>query len=142
MDNAANCQDVLLYDGVCALCNTIVKFVLANDRAGRFCYASLASDYGREAMSRHGAASEPSVGLLINAGTASERLLLRSNAIIYVLRQFGGAWKIAGSLLNFIPRPLRDFGYSIVAKTRYRIFARYDVCPLPPADVRSKFIGL
>ena len=68
------CKDVVMYDGVCALCNGFVKFVLKHDAAGRFCFAPLSSDYARAAMQRHGAASVDSVGLLVNAGGPQETL--------------------------------------------------------------------
>ncbi|HWZ11700.1 MAG TPA: DCC1-like thiol-disulfide oxidoreductase family protein [Acidobacteriaceae bacterium] len=135
------CKDVVMYDGVCALCNGFVKFVLKHDAAGRFCFASLSSDYAQAAMQRHGAASVDSVGLLVNAGCPQETLLLRSDATIYVLRQMTRGWRLLARLLQIVPRRLRDSGYSLVARARYRIFGKYDVCPLPPANARSRFIA-
>jgi predicted DCC family thiol-disulfide oxidoreductase YuxK len=135
------CKDVVMYDGVCALCNGFVKFVLKHDAAGRFCFAPLSSDYAHSAMQRHGAASVDSVGLLVNAGGPQERLLLRSDAMIYVLRQMTRGWRLLARWLQVVPRRLRDFGYSLVARTRYRISGKYDVCPLPPANARSRFIA-
>ena len=135
------CKDVVMYDGVCALCNGFVKFVLKHDAVGRFCFASLSSDYARAAMQRHGAASVDSVGLLVNAGGPQETLLLRADATVYVLRQMTPMWRLLARLLQLVPRGLRDSGYSLVARTRYRIFGKYDVCPLPPANARSRFIA-
>jgi predicted DCC family thiol-disulfide oxidoreductase YuxK len=131
-----------MYDGVCALCNGFVRFVLKHDAAGRFCFAPLSGDYARAAMQRHGTASVDSVGLLVNAGGPQETLLLRSDATIYVLWQMTGGWRLLARLLQAVPRRLRDSGYSLVARTRYRVFGKYDVCPLPPAEVRNRFIAL
>jgi predicted DCC family thiol-disulfide oxidoreductase YuxK len=135
------CKDVVMYDGVCALCNGFVKFVLKHDAAGRFCFAPLSSDYAHAAMQRHGAASVDSVGLLVNAGGPQDRLLVQSDATIYVLRQMTSEWGLLARLLQIVPRGLRDSAYSLVARTRYRIFGKYDVCPLPPANVRNRFIA-
>jgi predicted DCC family thiol-disulfide oxidoreductase YuxK len=130
-----------MYDGVCALCNGFVKFVLKHDAAGRFCFAPLSSDYAHAAMQRLGTASVDSVGLLVNAGGPQETLLLRSDATIYVLRQMTSEWRLLARLLQIVPRGLRDSAYSLVARTRYRIFGKNDVCPLPPANVRNRFIA-
>lgn len=138
----SRCKDILLYDGVCALCNRFVKFVLKHDTAARFCFASLSSDYGRATMERHGAGAVDSAGLLLDANSAQPKLLLRSDVPIYVMSQLAGPWPFLARLLRAFPRPLRDYGYSSVAGTRYRIFGKYDVCPLPAPDVRSRFIAL
>ncbi|MBV9222449.1 MAG: DUF393 domain-containing protein, partial [Acidobacteriaceae bacterium] len=72
--------------------------------------------------------------------TRDGSLLMRSNAWVHVLRRLGGRWKLVGSFLNVIPRPLRDFVYRAVARTRYRIFGRREeVCPLVPPDLRARF---
>ncbi len=130
--------EVLFYDGHCGLCHYAVKFVMQQDRLGRaFRFAPL-----------HGATFQASVPVPQSKGlpdsmvvqTRDGSLLTRSDAWVHVLRRLGGGWKIVAALLRVIPRPLRDFFYGIVARTRYRVFGwRKEVCPLVPPDLRARF---
>ena len=73
--------------------------------------------------------------------SSSPRLLSKSQAGLFVLAQIGGIWKLAG-VLKVLPRPLRDAVYDFVARHRYRVFGRYDTCPIPSAEHKNRFIGL
>ena len=134
---------VILYDGVCGLCNRFVRFVLRHDRAAEFFFAPLASQYAAEILSRHGLGDGPldTVVLATAAGTAQETLLFRSDAATEVLLRLGGVWAIWARLLRWLPRSFRDARYRMVARYRYRVFGRYDTCPVPDARVRSRFLG-
>ncbi|MDE1176939.1 MAG: DCC1-like thiol-disulfide oxidoreductase family protein [Edaphobacter sp.] len=129
----------LLYDGVCALCNGVVRFVLRHDRAGVFRFAALDSDAARELMDG-AAATQDGVALVLQPLTAAQRILYRSDAVAEALRLLG--WRRRAALLAAVPRPLRESGYGIVARLRYRLFGRYAVCPLPAAEHRKRFVGL
>lgn len=133
---------VLLYDGYCGLCNRSVRFVLRRDRKGIFYFAAQTSVFAQRAMRRHGisAGAADSVFLLTDAGTPQEHLWQRSNATVGCLRLLGGAWAVAAGLLRAVPLGVRDFGYRMVARNRYRIFGRYDACPLPPPESRTHFL--
>ncbi len=76
--------------------------------------------------------------MVVNHNQPDESLLARSDAVRSVLGQLGGFWRFASSLLSRLPGPLCDWGYRLVAHNRYRIFGRYDVCPLPTEDVRDR----
>jgi predicted DCC family thiol-disulfide oxidoreductase YuxK len=65
----------------------------------------------------------------------------RSAAVLAIARHVGGIWGVLASLLRFVPASLRDALYDLVARSRYRIFGRYDACPLPPAENRSRFLS-
>jgi predicted DCC family thiol-disulfide oxidoreductase YuxK len=131
-----------LYDGVCALCNRLVAFILARDRAGLFRFASLQGDFAGETLARH--ARDPdaldTLVVVLDPGSADERLLDRSTAALFVLRQLPGPWRYAGLALAIVPRALRDVVYRLVARTRYRTFGKYDACPIPRPDVRDRFL--
>jgi predicted DCC family thiol-disulfide oxidoreductase YuxK len=135
---------ILLYDGVCGLCNRLVQFILRRDRDALFQFASLQSPFAAAILARHGAnpAYLDTVYVVVNHNQPDESLRARSDAVRYVLRQLGGCWRFAGSLLTWLPRPLCDWGYRAVAHNRYRIFGSYDVCPLPSEDVRDRFLDL
>jgi predicted DCC family thiol-disulfide oxidoreductase YuxK len=132
---------IVFYDGTCALCHGAVRFVLRHDPAGRFRFAALQSDFARAALGRHGRVPSEldTMYLLLAADTPRERLLARSDAILATLRELGGAWKLL-AVVRALPRPLRDRAYAFVARHRYRWFGRYEQCPLPPPEVRERFI--
>jgi predicted DCC family thiol-disulfide oxidoreductase YuxK len=134
---------LLLYDGVCALCNGVVQFLLKHDRQEKLRYAPLQSSLGREVLGRFGIRTFPDgVVLLTDALRPQEQLYKRSHAVAEGLKLLPAPWTLLGRLLLLVPRPLREFGYGIVARLRYRIFGRYDTCPLPPLDQRRKLLGV
>jgi predicted DCC family thiol-disulfide oxidoreductase YuxK len=133
---------ILLYDGVCGLCNRQVQFILRRDLAGIFRFAALQSSFAAHILTRHGANPNDlnTVYVVIRYDEPAESLLSRSDAVIFVLKELGDAWRFAGFLLGLIPCPIRNWGYDLVARSRYRIFGRYDSCPLPAAETRSRFL--
>jgi len=134
---------LLLYDGVCALCNGVVSFLLQHDPLDRLRYAPLQSGLGRETLARFGISTFPDgVMLLTGALTPSERLYKRSDAVAAALGLLNPPWRLLGRALRLIPRPLREFGYGVIARVRYRLFGRYDACPLPPPEQRARLLGV
>jgi len=134
---------LLLYDGVCALCNGVVHFLLEHDHRERLRYAPLQSALGREVLGRFGIHSFPDgVVLLTDALRPQERLHQRSDAVAAALMLLSTPWRLLGRLVKLVPRPVREFGYGIIARLRYRIFGRYDTCPLPPLEQRRKLLGV
>jgi predicted DCC family thiol-disulfide oxidoreductase YuxK len=141
--NAIEGRALLLYDGVCALCNGIVQFLMKTDRLDKFRYAPLQSNLGREVLARFDIHSFPDgVMLLTDALTATEHLYQRSDAVAAALQQLGKPWRVVGRVLKLVPRPLREWGYGIIARFRYRLFGRYDTCPVPPPEQRSRLLGV
>ena len=141
--NAIDGRALLLYDGVCALCNGVVQFLMTRDRLDRFRYAPLQSDLGREVLARFGIYAFPDgVMLLTYALTPAERLYQRSDAVAVALELLGRSWRLVGRVLKLLPRALRDWGYGVVARFRYRVFGRYDTCPIPAQEQRSRQLGV
>jgi predicted DCC family thiol-disulfide oxidoreductase YuxK len=141
--NAIEGRALLLYDGVCALCNGVVQFQIKRDRLDRFRYAPLQSALGREVLARFDIHAFPDgVMLLTNALTATEHLYQRSDAVAVALQLLGAPWRLVGKALKLVPCPLRDWGYGIIARFRYRLFGRYDSCPVPPPEQRSRLLGV
>ena len=133
--------DIILYDGVCGLCNRLNQFVLQRDPAGMFRFAALQSGFAREALARHG--KDPreldTFYVLADHAAPTERLLTKSAAALHILRRVGGVWRL-GALLRLVPARLRDRGYDLVARHRYGLFGKYDACPLPRAEHTQRFI--
>src|SRR6266516_4712066 len=124
---------ILLYDGVCGLCNRLVRFVLRRDSRGRLRFASLQSDFAARILRRHGFDPHDldTHYVIENGGQPRETLCARSDAVIAVLRRIGGLCGALAALLHVFPKWLRDWGYNLVARHRYRTFGKYDSCLLP-----------
>jgi|SRR5579863_2754864 len=138
---------ILLYDGVCGLCNRFVQFVLRRDRSAIFRFASLQSKLAAGILARHGAdpTSLDTVYVVVNpaldqGGESGEVLLARSDAVVFVLQQLGSVWPAAAFLLRLLPTFLRDAVYNTVARRRYRIFGRSETCVLPNPEERNRFL--
>jgi len=134
---------IVLYDGVCGLCDRTVRFLLKRDRDDRLRFASLQSDFARDVLARHHRDPRDldTVYLVIDHGEASERLLARADAILHALKLVGGVWRLS-ALARLLPRSLRNRAYDVVAGNRYRWFGRCDVCPVPAPEHRKKFLAI
>jgi predicted DCC family thiol-disulfide oxidoreductase YuxK len=132
---------VLLYDGVCGLCNRLVQFVLKHDTHARFRFASLQSDYAIRILQRHGLDPQD-LNTLYVVEEPGERLTARSDAVIFSLHELGGFWRAVSIALRIFPKLLRDWGYGAIARHRYRIFGKYQSCPLPERKYEDRFLGM
>jgi predicted DCC family thiol-disulfide oxidoreductase YuxK len=126
---------VLLFDGVCTLCNGFVQFVIQRDPAGRFQFAALQSDAARRLL-RAAPHPLPDSLVLVENG----RVFMKSTAALRVVRGLSFPWPLA-SVFVAVPRPLRDWVYDIVARNRYRWFGRREVCMVPTPELRARFLS-
>jgi len=142
MLQVAASHPVILYDGVCGLCNRLVQFVLRRDTRDRFRFAALQSDFARGLLLKHGLDLQnlESICLLLDHSQPSERMETRSTAAIGIFRELGTFWRLLADLLTIVPRGFRDWGYDLFARNRYRVFGKYDACPLPNPSDRHKFL--
>ncbi len=122
MNNNVN---ILLYDGVCNLCNSLVHFIKKRDKYGKFLFFPLQSAKGQSFLQKYGLPSDDMDSVVYIHG---ERYYLRSSAILNVLKELGGFWKLFYVFI-ILPAFIRDFFYMVIAKTRYKIFGRHDSCP-------------
>ena len=132
---------LVLYDGVCGLCNHLLQFLLRHDRRAVFCFASLQSDIGRTMVSRYGGNPDDPTTFYVVADfrTAGARAIRKSDAAIFVAGQLGWPWKgLRGA--GAVPASLRDGLYDLMARTRYRVFGRYEQCLLPSDEFRHRFV--
>ena len=127
---------LILFDGVCIFCSRWVRFVMERDRAGRFRFLPIQSDRGRALAARIGLDPDnPRSHALIRNGKA----LFRSSAALGVLTRLPG-WR-AACLVRFIPAFLLDALYEFVARNRYNLFGRSDVCWMPDPARRERFLS-
>jgi predicted DCC family thiol-disulfide oxidoreductase YuxK len=141
LSSASETNPIVLYDGVCGLCNRLVQFVLKRDKRDYFRFASLQSDFANELLTRYGLDPHDldTVYLVRNYSQADEKLLARSDAILFLLKQLGGIWRLS-AMGKVLPRIMRDGIYKLVARNRYRVFGKYEACMLPEAKHRAKFL--
>lgn len=128
---------VVLFDGVCNLCNGSVQFIIRRDPAGRFRFASLQSEAGQALLRRHGLDPEDLFSVIL---VEDGRVHSRSDAALRIAGGLSGGWRAAGAL-RVVPRPLRDLVYGLVARNRYRWFGRRDACMIPTPELRARFLG-
>lgn len=127
---------VVLFDGVCNFCNGVVNFVIRHDRAGYFKFAPLQSEIGEELIAKHGIDKKETDSVVL---IENDRAYIRSTAALRIARKLNGVWSAVYALI-IIPRPIRDFGYELFAKYRYKLFGRQDQCMMPTPEVRARFL--
>ena len=131
---------VLLYDGLCGFCNGAVQFVLKRDPLGVVRFATLQGEFARRLMERHPElAGVDSLILVEPDADGTERIYVRSAGALRTARYLRGPWRLTRTL-GVIPRPVRDWGYDLFARWRYRLFGRHDSCPIPTPEQRARFI--
>ncbi len=130
-------RPILLFDGVCNLCNHSVQFIIRRDSRGVFRFASLQSEAARELLSGF---QEKPTGLSTVVLLENGRLRLKSDAALGVLRRLPGLWPLLYVFI-LVPRPIRDAVYDWVARNRYRWFGKKDQCMLPRPEWRERFLG-
>jgi predicted DCC family thiol-disulfide oxidoreductase YuxK len=131
-------KEVLFYDGNCGLCHRVIRFLLAEDKEGIFKFAPLQSKAFEQMIDKESYQALPDSIVLL---TGDGKMLMRSAAVIYLLTHLGGMWRIVGTILYFIPLFIRDAGYDLVGKHRYKMFKKPDdVCPIISEELRSRFV--
>lgn len=129
-------ERLVLFDGVCKLCNGWVKFLIRHDRQRRFRLASVQSPEGQAILAWFGLPLERFETM---AYVEDGELFVRSTAVLRILAQLPWPWR-AVAWLRLCPRPWRDWCYDRIALNRYRLFGRYDSCLLPDPDHDQRFL--
>jgi predicted DCC family thiol-disulfide oxidoreductase YuxK len=129
---------IIVFDGVCVLCSGWVHFLLRHDRRGRFRFAAMQSASGRELLAGHGLdPDDPNSFLLLDGDGAWKDSL----GVSRVLQGLGGLWRLPAAAIRMTPRPLRDWGYRLIARNRYQWFGRKDVCLMPTPEHAGRFLS-
>lgn len=135
---------MVFFDGVCALCDTTVRLLIAMDRTRVLRFAPLQGETaaGEPALAGLFGTAEPGLGSVVYLRGEGEdaQTLVRSTAILAILRDLGGVWRLAG-VLRVVPRALRDRVYDFIGRNRYRWFGRLEVCRLPRQGEEDLFLG-
>ncbi|KIL35683.1 hypothetical protein SD71_12370 [Cohnella kolymensis] len=126
---------VILFDGVCNLCNNSVQFIIKRDPNGYYRFASLQSDIGQAYLSKYNLGGYADSFVLIE----QDRAYLKSDAALQISKNLAGVWKVF-YLFKIVPRPLRNLVYSVIAKNRYKWFGKKEACMIPTPDIKSRFL--
>jgi predicted DCC family thiol-disulfide oxidoreductase YuxK len=130
-------RGIVLFDGVCNLCNTSVLFIIDRDPAGRFRFAPLQSEQANELLGTSGATPlDAGSVILIEEGRRYER----STAALRIARRLSGGWPLLYAF-SVVPRPVRDAVYDWIARNRYRWFGRRDTCRMPTPELADRFLA-
>jgi len=127
---------VVLFDGTCAFCEGSVKFIARRDPAGRFRFGASQSPQAAALLAQHGFTREMARSIVLIEDGA---VYLRSTASLRIAQHLTMPWRMAGVLL-WVPRPLRDGVYRVVAAIRQRVAGRSNACDVPPPELRSRMI--
>jgi predicted DCC family thiol-disulfide oxidoreductase YuxK len=132
-----NDKSLILFDGVCNLCDSSVQFILLRDKKDRFRFASLQSDYGQNILKQHNLPTEKfnSLALIENG-----KLYQRSTGALRIARRLKAAWPMLFAFI-IVPPFIRNFVYDFIARNRYRWFGKKEFCMMPRPEWKQKFLG-
>lgn len=132
---------VVLYDGLCGLCDRSVRFLARHDRRGALRFAPLQGEFARRARSRHAGlpASDETLLLVESGPDGSERIRVRSDAVLAAVAAMGGRWRLVAGL-RIVPAFVRDALYRWVARRRKRWFGELAACRVPTPAERPRFL--
>lgn len=128
---------VVLFDGVCNLCNGSVNWLIDHDKKNKFQFASLQSDYGQKVIAQFQLQGDHMDTVLLQEG---DKIFMRSEAILRICKNLGGIYLLLYALI-ITPAFIRDFVYKIVANNRYRWFGKQETCRVPSPELKEKFLG-
>jgi predicted DCC family thiol-disulfide oxidoreductase YuxK len=128
---------LVIFDGVCNFCNASSNFIIKRDPSAKFTFTIIQSDLGTRLLTDLGIdPSDPTTFVLIKKG----EVFLQSTAALEIAGELTGAWSLA-AYCRFIPRVIRDSIYTLVARNRYALMGKRDVCMIPADSIKARFIG-
>jgi predicted DCC family thiol-disulfide oxidoreductase YuxK len=127
---------ILLFDGVCNLCNTLVIFIIRRDKKAKILFSPIQSPAGLSLLQSKGYSSERINSIVFIEKTG---FFLKSSAVLHIFKVIGGGWSILYGLI-IIPKFILDFFYDLIAKNRYRIFGKSEKCMVPSAEIKERFL--
>ena len=129
-------KQVILFDGVCNLCNSSVQFIIQRDPNNKFHFAALQSSFGQQQLKQLAIPAEAFQSIIL---IKSGKYLQRSNAVLEICKDLSGLWP-ALYTFKLVPRFIRDWIYNGIANNRYRWFGRQDQCMIPTPSLKARFL--
>jgi predicted DCC family thiol-disulfide oxidoreductase YuxK len=130
-------NNILIFDGLCNLCNGSVNFILKRDKEGKIKFASLQSEIGIELTTKYNIDTNIVDSIIL---IKNNEVFVKSSAVLEILKDMPIGWRVF-RIGIILPKFIRDWMYDVIAKYRYRIFGKKDECSIPPKNVQDRFLG-
>lgn len=130
---------IILFDGVCNLCNGAVRFIIQKDKTALFRFAAIQSETGQLLVKRYAIEKEEEKDMSSIYYIRKNECFRKSTAILHILKDMGKGWKFLFPLIH-IPVTIRDSLYLWVSRNRYKLFGKKQACMVPTPDIRSRFL--
>jgi predicted DCC family thiol-disulfide oxidoreductase YuxK len=130
-------KKIIVFDGVCILCNSFVQFILKKDKRKQFYFTTAQSDFVKEQLKPNPMKANAMDSVLY---VKNGKVFTESTAALNIFSDLGGIWKLL-SIFNLIPPFIRNAVYRFIAKRRYRVFGKLDTCMMPPSEWKSRFLS-
>lgn len=127
---------IILFDGVCNMCNGLVNFVIDRDPKGYFKFASLQSENGQDLLKKYNLPLDDFDSFIL---IEDDKVFQKSTGGLKVARHLSGLWPVFYVFIIF-PAFFRNFLYSLIAKNRYKMFGKRDACRIPEPGIKSRFL--
>ncbi len=127
---------IILFDGVCNLCNSSVQFILKRDKKKQFRFASLQGKFGQAFLKKHHLPSDNFNSFIL---LEDEKLYTRSTGALRMMKHLGSGWSLLYGFI-IIPKFIRDAFYNLIANNRYKWFGKKDECWLPTPELKARFL--
>ncbi|ANI89205.1 thiol-disulfide oxidoreductase [Arachidicoccus ginsenosidimutans] len=129
--------DIVLFDGVCNLCNGAVQFIIRHDKRNVYKFASLQSGFAKEFLTKHDIKiAEPPQSILL---IRDDKIYKESSAALHIAQKLNGAWRLLSAFL-IVPKFIRDSVYRFIARNRYKWFGKRESCMIPTKELRERFL--
>lgn len=129
-------MNIILFDGVCNLCNKVILFIIKKDKKALFRFAAIQSGAGQSLLKEYISGDEQNTTLYY---IHNKKCYRKSTAVLHILKQLGGMWKCFYPLI-LIPPCIRDVVYHIISRHRYKLFGKRQKCMLPTPEIKNRFI--
>ncbi len=130
-------KKIIVFDGVCILCNSFVQFILKKDKRKQFYFTTAQSDFVKEQLKPNPMNANAMDSVLY---VKNGKVFTESTAALNIFSDLGGMWKLL-SIFKLIPPFIRNAVYRFIAKSRYRVFGMLDTCMMPPSEWKSRFLS-
>ncbi len=131
-------KKIILFDGVCNLCNAFVQFVIKHDKKDIFRFVALQSDFGKKIIKNIGLENQNIDSVVFY--DANNTFFIKSNAALEIVKNLGGIFKLC-IVLKIFPRFFRDFVYDFIARNRYKWLGKKESCMIPTPEIKAKFLA-
>ena len=128
---------IILFDGVCNFCNRSINIILDHDQDAHFQFAPSQSTAGKDILQQFGLEQNGKSSVIL---IDNEKVYTKTDAVILIATHLKG-WPKLFRLIKFIPKPIRDFAYDLVAKNRYLLFGKRETCRIPDESIRHRFLA-